>query len=346
MDQLFVLSERLGSWPRWKRFGGATALTLSALLGHIWLRGDLQSYQLLFFFPAVTVSTLLFGEENGIWSVAFSAALAAYFLFEPGGFAISEPDEALALVLFIAVALFVSWTVGAMRRSVTTFIVEVTQAHSATERLERAVEERDLLLHEMAHRMKNDLQGIAAMLQIQGRAVTPEQGGAALLAAADRVRIMGRVQERLLTGSGRCRGSLDVASLVRDLCSDLQISLVGLRPISLKVEAETIELPVNDAVAVGLIINELVTNALKYAFPSDRAGTVRVQLTIVGESIGLVVEDDGVGSMPAAKVEGTEGLGRRLVRALAKQLEGTIETTSNDGGTRCSMRFPRPSRAG
>jgi len=268
MDQLIGLSEHLRAWPRWQQLAGATALTLTALLGHVWLVDHLQSYQFLFFFPAVCLSALLFSEESGIWSVALSAALAAFLLFEPEGFAVSDADEALALVLFIAVGLFLCWTIGAMRRHLGALSFDLHEARAKTSQLQQAVKEDELLLREMAHRMKNDLQAIASMLDVQGRAMAPEQGGDALQAASARVRIMGRVQDRLLAGGER-QGFLEVGSLIESLCSDLQASLAGLRPVSLKVEAEKVNLPVKDAVAAALIVNELVTNALKHAFPTS-----------------------------------------------------------------------------
>lgn len=342
MDQLIGLSEHFRAWPRWQRFAGATALTLSALVGHIWLADQLQSYQFLFFFPAVCLSALMFGEENGIWSVALSAGLAAYLLFEPEGFAVSDADEALALVLFIAVALFLCWIIGSMRRRLGAISTDLLQARSQTVQMEQIVKENELLLYEMAHRMKNDLQAITSMLEVQGRAIAPEQGGDALLAAATRVRIMGLVQERLLAGGGH-RGRLDVGSLIRSLCSDLQASLAGLRPISLKVEAESVHLPVRDAVAAALIVNELVTNALKHAFPDERAGIVLVRLAASEGHIVLTIADDGAGG-PISKCQISSsrsgGLGRKLVRALTQQLGGTIEVTTGEVGTHCNLRFP------
>jgi len=344
MDHLIGLSERLRARPRWERFAGATALTLGALVGHLWLGDQIQSYQFLFFVPAVCLSALLFGEENGIWSAMLGAGLAAYLLFEPEGFAVSDADEALALVLFIGVALFLCWIIGSTCRRLAEMSDELTGAHAETARMEGAAKENQLLLHEMAHRMKNDLQGIAGMLEVQGRALPPERGGDAVLAAAARVRIMGRVQERLLAG-GRHHGRLDVGSLIKVLCSDLQASLAGLRPIGLKVETETVELPVKDAVAAALIVNELVTNALKHAFPDDRAGTVLVRLAADGGCFVLTIADDGAGAASLkdrASSGGSGGLGRKLVRALVQQLGGTIEMTSGELGTHCNVRFPAP----
>jgi two-component system, sensor histidine kinase PdtaS len=347
MDQLIGLSEHLRAWPRWQQLAGATALTLTALLGHVWLVDHLQSYQFLFFFPAVCLSALLFGEESGIWSVALSAALAAFLLFEPEGFAVSDADEALALVLFIAVGLFLCWTIGAMRRHLGALSFDLHEARAKTSQLQQAVKEDELLLREMAHRMKNDLQAIASMLDVQGRAIAPEQGGDALQAASARVRIMGRVQERLLAGGGS-QGSLEVGSLIESLCSDLQASLAGLRPVSLKVEAEKVNLPVKDAVAAALIVNELVTNALKHAFPDERAGTVLVRLAPDGNHIVLAIADDGAGA-PVSKGQissRSRGLGQKLVRALSQQLGGTMEATSGEVGTHCTLRFPAPSSDG
>jgi len=151
----------------------------------------------------------------------------------------------------------------------------------------------------------------------------------------------------VVAGGGH-RGRLDVGSFIKGLCSDLGVSLTGLRPVSLKVEAETIEMPVKDAVAAALIVNELVTNALKHAFPDERAGTVLVRLATDAKHIVLTVADDGTGA-PVSKGQissRSRGLGQKLVRALAQQLGGTMEATSGEVGTHCSVRFPAPSSDG
>jgi two-component system, sensor histidine kinase PdtaS len=119
------------------------------------------------------------------------------------------------------------------------------------------------------------------------------------------------------------------------------VALVGLRPIAVKLEVESHLVPQERAVPVGLIINELLTNALKYAFPDERTGTVSVRFTREAEGFCLRVTDDGVGMAPDRPANGS-GLGQRLVRSMVTQLEGSyaIEPDAGTPGTVATVRFP------
>ena len=114
---------------------------------------------------------------------------------------------------------------------------------------------------------------------------------------------------------------------MEELCRDLSEALVGDRPVALAVRADPVDLPGASAVVVGLVVNELVQNALKYAFPRDRAGRVDIELRRNGGRCALIVSDDGVG-MPA---DGRSGSGGRLVDGFARQLRGTLERRSGAG---------------
>ena len=110
-----------------------------------------------------------------------------------------------------------------------------------------------------------------------------------------------------------------------------------MRPISVEVSAESHRLSLNRAVPLGLIINELLTNALKYAFPGDREGRIRIVFERKDEDFHLCVCDNGVGFPEGARAE---GLGTRLVRALSAQLGGRLRIESRASGTECTLVFP------
>jgi two-component sensor histidine kinase len=116
--------------------------------------------------------------------------------------------------------------------------------------------------------------------------------------------------------------------------------VVGTHPVSFKVNAEPHSLPASRAVLLGLVLNELMTNAIKYAFPDDRAGTVWVGFRREEAHYVLNIEDDGVGYDLAAAPKGT-GLGRRITRSLARQLGGQLEVAPREGGgTVCRLAIP------
>ena len=114
-----------------------------------------------------------------------------------------------------------------------------------------------------------------------------------------------------------------------------------MRPIAVNVEADPVYLPSDKAVSVGLMVNELATNAFKYAFPDDRAGTITVRFRNKGaRELELIVEDDGKGCPEGAK----EGLGSRIVRLLAQQLRGHVKIKSAEPGCRTIIAFPAGER--
>ena len=128
---------------------------------------------------------------------------------------------------------------------------------------------------------------------------------------------------------------------IQGLCDDLRTALIGLRPISMQVAVEHHVLSQDRAVAVGLILNELLTNALKYAFPENRHGHVRVSFERVGDEFVLRVSDNGVGIAPERSAQGS-GLGQRLVRSMAGQIGGMLEMKPDEGdpGTVATVHFP------
>lgn len=141
------------------------------------------------------------------------------------------------------------------------------------------------------------------------------------------------------------RVEVHLRSFICDLCEDLRIAMIGSRPISLLAEIVDGQFPLAQAITIGLVINELVTNALKYAFPDDQPGSIKVQLTRVDGEFRLMVADDGVGE--AASTPGSSGLGQRLIQAMAQQLRGTYGAERRTDGRTCTVRFPasRPPRA-
>jgi two-component sensor histidine kinase len=199
-----------------------------------------------------------------------------------------------------------------------------------------AAHETTVRLTELSHRMRNDLAMLAAVIELQRYATADPAVRAALATTAERVHVLGQLHARL---GGHDRGTVvDSRVFLEGLGDDLHTTMVGLRPVRLEVEAESHALPPARARLLGLVVNELVTNALKHAFPDDRAGTVAVSFERDGDEFRLMVADNGIGM--AALVSGTS-LGHQLVRALARRLGGRFAAEGGGRwGTVCLVRFP------
>ncbi|TCZ65421.1 sensor histidine kinase [Roseicella aquatilis] len=208
---------------------------------------------------------------------------------------------------------------------------------------EAVARQRGLLLEEMSHRVRNDMQRLIGLLQAQA-GVEPA-AAAALMRAAGRLQVLGRVHRRLARRGGG--NAVDSQAFLDGLTDDLRAALLPESGIALTVSAESHPLPVAVAGDVGLMVNELVTNALKYAFPRGRGGVVRIGFGREGDGYRLAVADNGVGLGHARLDVANGGSGMRLVRALASQLGGRLEIMAGEvGGTLCVLSFPVVAQGG
>src|ERR1700686_2024863 len=193
-----------------------------------------------------------------------------------------------------------------------------------------ASERIGMLLQELTHRIKNSLQIIVSMVSLEARNQESGEGKAALERVSHRIAALGRLYSMLAeTNSVE---AVDAASYLETLCRDLIESVQKEDGISiaLKTDIESEHLPADRAIPLGLIVNELVTNAVKYAFPSETSGTVMVALKRVSGELRLTVADDGKGADPRRAASGRGG---RLVEGFAQQLGGQVERESGCQGT-------------
>ena len=210
-------------------------------------------------------------------------------------------------------------------------------------RLERehamAHERIAMLMQELTHRVKNSLQSIAAMVMIEARSHKSGEGKAALERVSRRIDALGQLYAKL--SKSDTVESVDAAIYLDELCRDLIASVdrESGRAIALKTDIESVLLPTDRAIPIGLIVNELVTNAVKYAFPGESRGTVMVALKQLPGQLRLTVADDGTGVDPK---RADSGLGGRLVEGFALQLGGEVERESGSQGT--TVRLILPSR--
>ena len=186
--------------------------------------------------------------------------------------------------------------------------------------------QKQVLLDEMQHRVANSLQIIASILMLKARAVTSDEARGHLQDAHQRVMSVAAVQQHLHTTSGI--DQIEVASYLSKLCGSLAMSMVGEgQPIAVEVIADPVTIPSADAVSIGLIVTELLINAIKYAFPSPRTDArVLVTYETDGTDWNLVVSDNGGGKLE--KIPPGNGLGTAIVKALVSQLDARMVVTS------------------
>ncbi len=214
-------------------------------------------------------------------------------------------------------------------------INDISARKRAEERVGRQLKEKETLIHELHHRVKNNLQVVASLLYMEARNTSESQVEDALSACRERIGAMTLVHDRLYEAENLA--SIDFAGYLRELVSGLKATyLADPERIAVDIDVEADALGVEEAVPCGLLASELLTNALKHAFPDGRSGAVRIGLRPVApHRWALTVTDDGVG-FPASGAG--ESLGLRLVNALAEQLDGQVEL-GGDGGARVAVTF-------
>jgi chemotaxis protein methyltransferase CheR len=226
---------------------------------------------------------------------------------------------------------------GKHTRQVLLAIEDVTERRRIECEHAAAHERIAALLQELGHRIKNSLQIIVSMVSLEARNQKSGEGKAALERVSHRIAALGRLYSML--GETNSVEKVDAASYLEALCRELIESVQkenGIS-ISLKTDIESEPLPVDRAIPLGLIVNELVTNAVKYAFPSETRGTIAVTLKRIPGELRLTVADDGQGADPR---RADSGLGGRLVETFARQLGGQVERESSNKGTIVCLTLP------
>jgi PAS domain S-box-containing protein len=206
-----------------------------------------------------------------------------------------------------------------------------------TSQLEDALQAQETLLHEVDHRVKNNLQMVSSLIVLQRRTISDPKVRDSLGTMLERIEALSTVHRRLY--QSKDVSSFDVADFIRDLVTDLHTA--SSRPIALSFDLEPVSIPAEKATPVALIANELVTNVLKHAFgPLDgqaRGGSLKISLHRRGEGFAFSVADNGAGMADEVR---KDGFGTRLVNSLVRQLGATIVWTPADPGTRVTVTVP------
>ncbi|RYE59774.1 MAG: response regulator [Hyphomicrobiales bacterium] len=200
-----------------------------------------------------------------------------------------------------------------------------------------ARERAEMLLGEVNHRVANSLAMVAALVGLQANAVTDAEAKSALAETQARIHAIAGVHRHLYT-SDDVR-SVQVADYISSLVGELETSVqLDGKTASLKVQVEPFLLPTEKVASLGVMLIELVTNALKYAYSGRDVGEVRIFMTRNSDQVELRVEDDGIGWGGTGKPQGT-GLGSRIVKAMAHSLEANVGYETEGGGTRVRVMF-------
>ncbi|HVL46986.1 MAG TPA: PAS domain S-box protein [Candidatus Thermoplasmatota archaeon] len=225
---------------------------------------------------------------------------------------------------------------------VSSAIRDITERKRAEERLKESVREKEVLLSEIHHRVKNNLQVIASLINLQSGTIDEPAARAAFAESRNRVKSMALVHETLYRSKEFAR--IAFGPYIEELASELLRAYgVGDRKVHVTIEASGEPIVVDTAMSLGLVVNELVSNAIKHAFPGNRRGHVLVRFGPDDTgALLLTVEDDGVGLPVGLDVEHTTTLGLRVVATLARQLDATLDIRPRDP-TRFVLRMPAPS---
>ncbi|MEN6439899.1 MAG: histidine kinase dimerization/phosphoacceptor domain -containing protein [Syntrophobacter sp.] len=226
-------------------------------------------------------------------------------------------------------------------RTLVSVVRDITERKQAELTLRNSLQEKVALLKEVHHRVKNNLQIVVSLLGLQANSTGNPAALEILQDTRNRVRSMALLHEVLYRSGNLAR--ISFATYIGDLCRQIAISFgKSAQRVRVETRVEEIGLPLDQAVPCGLIVNELVSNALKHAFPDERSGSVLVELDrIPGQRLLLKIHDNGVGLPPALDPENTSTLGLQLVFDLAGQLEGNLTVEkSGQGGTRFRLVFP------
>jgi PAS domain S-box-containing protein len=217
------------------------------------------------------------------------------------------------------------------------FILDISDRKQAEDQIKAALREKETLLAEIHHRVKNNLQVVSSLLRMQSRTIVEPEALAAFQESQERIQAMALIHERLYCSKNLSH--IDFEQYIRDLAAELlQTYNVNSRSISLQVNANGISLNLKTAIPCGLIINELIANALKHAFPAGYQGQINITLDRSEtdsdphiDQYRLIVQDNGIGLPMEIDYQQPKTFGLNLVRILTQQLQGHVEVDRQDG---------------
>jgi chemotaxis protein methyltransferase CheR len=289
--------------------------------------------------PSDTQGRLLYALGDGQWNIPKLRVLLEKIVPEKGvmeGYEVEHEFPSLGRRTMSLNARQVFYEGG----SSTTILLgmeDITDRRNLEQEKDELLKQKEVLLEELQHRVANSLQIIASILLMKARTVQSEETRVHLRDAHKRVMSIAAVQKQLHASGAN--GSIEIRPYLARLCETLAISMIGdSRPISLQVVGEGGHATSRQAESLGLIVTELVMNALKHAFPDETVeGQITVAYDMVGTNWKLSVSDNGIGKPDGVFAQGKSGLGTGIVKALSHQLDAQFATVAGPEGTTVSI---------
>jgi two-component sensor histidine kinase len=289
--------------------------------------------------PKDTEGRLLYALGDGQWDIPMLRVLLEKIIPEKGvmeGYEVEHEFPNLGRRTMCLNARQVFYEGGA-NTTILLGMEDITDRRNLEREKDELLQQKEVLLAELQHRVANSLQIIASILLLKARTVQSEETRLHLRDAHKRVMSIAAVQKQLHASGAN--GSIEIRPYLARLCETLAISMIGdSRPISLKVVGEGGLATSRQAESLGLIVTELVMNALKHAFPDEKAaGQITVAYDMAGTNWKLSVSDNGIGMPHGGFAQRRSGLGTGIVKALSHQLEAQVATVAGPEGTTVSI---------
>jgi PAS domain S-box-containing protein len=244
-------------------------------------------------------------------------------------------------IIWISSTLTPIFAADGLLKKIVVISADITVRRRMEEQIRASLEEKGLLLREIHHRVKNNLQIIISLFNLQSHYITDSKASEALKEGQDRIKSMALIHERFYQNEGQSR--IDFDEYINRLVENLYLSF-NLSPDRVRstIDTEKISLDIDSAVPCGLIINELISNAMKHAFGPEESGNIKISFRKQGpRGIHMEVQDNGKGMPPGFDLETADSLGMQLVNALTNQLDGKLQVYSN-GGAHFILDFEQP----
>ncbi len=276
------------------------------------------------------------GQPHPVESLPLTRAVRNHETVVDARWRIRRPDGSEVLALGNAKPIYADD--GSLIGAVLT-IRDDTMRHAAEEAAAQAVRIKDIMLQEVNHRVKNNLQLVTSLLSLQAERTISPDVKESLLQACSRVGVVAGMHHRLYTSSGQ--ESVDLSKYLKELAVETMTALDGDKRITLHFAGED-KLPVllDDAVSIALVVNELITNAMKYAFAGSGPGTVSIRIVRKDGGINIILSDDGKGLPHDFDPAASSGLGMLIVTALVGQVGGQLTIVRQDQGAGFLITLP------